>query len=608
MNRVRAMYKKISDYGIIGNLHTIALVGVDGSIDWMCLPHLDSPSIFAALLDERNGGCYRICPDSEWDSTASYITGTNILVTTFRMSAGKMKLTDFMPVTHDMEHKERPERHELYRLIETVEGEFNVRLLFAPRFDYARCETSLEYDGSAFTARGGNEQVVLCSSRPGLKIIGDRVEGIWRLAEGDKVWLHLHYGLHGPRELDPDRARRSLKATENFWCNWLARSETGVEPDFGPFRRMIDRSALVLKLLVSKPSGAVAAAATTSLPEVIGGGRNWDYRFSWVRDSSMTIEALDNLGHLSEMEDYLRWIEGIIGSGRSLQVLYGLRGETEVPETVLANLDGYKGSRPVRIGNAAAKQKQLDIYGEIMDAAMRLSDYAGEIRYVVWPFLGKICDLVAESWMDKDCGIWEVRGGPYHFVYSKVMCWVALDRGLAIARRHGFPADREKWESVRDAIRKNVLENGWNDRKHSFVQHYGTDNLDASTLLIPVYGFLPFDDPRVVATAEAVKRELSVDGFFYRYKSEDALTGKEGAFLACTFWYVQNLIAQGKLYEAELLLLRTEGCASHLGLFSEQYDPVWKEALGNFPQALTHIGYINCVLALVKAKAKKAAG
>ncbi len=601
------MYKKISDYGIIGNFHTIALVGRDGSIDWMCLPHLDSPSIFAALLDDRKGGCFRVCPDGEWDSTTSYVTGTNVLVTTFRTRSGKMKLTDFMPVSRTMESWVQPERHELYRLIETVEGESDVRVHFAPRFDYARRKTFLENNGDAFVARGGNEAVVLCSSRPGLAIRGDRVEGNWRLAEGDRVWLHLNYGLHGPRWINPDEARRSMKVTESYWSNWLAKNETGIELDFGPYRPMIDRSALVLKLLVFKPSGAIAAAATTSLPEVIGGERNWDYRFSWVRDSAMTIESLNNLGHLSEMEGYFRWIEGIVCCGRSLQVLYGLRGETEVQETLLPNLEGYKGSRPVRIGNAAVGQKQLDLYGDIMDAAMRFSNYAGEIRYVVWPFLRQICDDVVEGWKEKDSGIWEVRGGPNHFVYSKVMCWVALDRGLAIARRHGFQADLGKWARARDDIRNNILENGWNEGKRSFVRHYGTDDLDASALLIPIYGFLPFDDPRVVATVETVSRELAVDGFLYRYRSEDTLAGKEGAFLACTFWLVENLIARRKLYEAELLLLRMERCANALGLFPEQYDPVRKEALGNFPQALTHIGYINCVVALAKAKANKSA-
>ncbi|HET6421950.1 MAG TPA: glycoside hydrolase family 15 protein [Geobacteraceae bacterium] len=601
------MYKKIGDYGIIGNFHTIALVGRDGSIDWMCLPHLDSSSIFAALLDDRKGGCFRVCPEGEWDSTSSYISGTNVLVTTFRASSGNVKLTDFMPVSRGTEREAQPERHELYRLIEAVEGEPDVRLLFAPRFDYARSETRVEKAGAAFVASGGNQRAVLCSSRTGLEINGDRVEGRWRLAGGERVWLHLYYGLHGPYDLDPDKARRLLESAGRYWREWLATNETGIEIDPGPFRWMIDRSALVLKLLIFKPSGAVAAAATTSLPEVIGGDRNWDYRFSWVRDSSMTVEALNNLGHLSEMEDYFRWIEGIIGGGRRLQVLYGLRGETDVTETVLPHLNGYKGSRPVRIGNAAAGQMQLDIFGEFMDVAMRLSDYAGEIRYVLWPYLREICDTVADCWTAGDSGIWEVRGGPFQFVYSKVMCWVALDRGLAIARRHGFPADREKWESVRDSIRKNVLEKGWNNGKRSFVQHYGTDELDASALLIPAYGFLPFDDPRVVATAEALSRELSVDGLFYRYRSDDALAGREGAFLACTFWYVQYLIARGMLYDAELLLLRTEKCANCLGLFAEQYDPVWKESLGNFPQALTHIGYINCVLALIRAKAKKAA-
>jgi hypothetical protein len=371
---------------------------------------------------------------------------------------------------------------------------------------------------------------------------------------------------------------------------------------------MVDRAALVLKLLYYNPAGTIAAAATTSLPEEIGGVRNWDYRYTWVRDTSFTLQVLFNLGHLSETQGYLRWIERLLsehGAGR-MQIMYGLRGEADLPEEELSHLDGYKGSRPVRIGNGAASQRQLDIYGEIMDAALKLSDYVGKIDSERWPFLRGICDYVVEHWQDRDSGIWEIRGDPCHFVYSKMMCWVALDRGLTIARRYGFPADLKKWEETKAEIKGDVLEKGWNQEKQSFVQHYETDALDASNLLMPLLGFLPFEDPRIVSTIEATQRELGHDGFLYRYVGEDGLPGGEGTFLLCTFWLIDCLIGLQRFEEAEILINRIEGVANHLGLFSEEYDVNWREALGNFPQAFTHIGYINSVIALRQARRKEA--
>ncbi len=325
-----------------------------------------------------------------------------------------------------------------------------------------------------------------------------------------------------------------------------------------------------------------------------------------MRDTSFTLQALFNLGHLSETEGYIRWIEKLLsehGAGK-MQIMYGLRGEADLPEQTLDHLDGYKGSRPVRIGNAAADQKQLDIYGELMDAALKLSDYVGKIDAKIWPFLQGVCDYVVDHWREKDSGIWEVRGGSFEFVYSKVMCWVALDRGIIMARRYGLSADLKKWKKACDAIKAEVLVKGWNDEKKAFVQHYETDILDSSNLLIPILGFLPFSDPKVISTLEATQSELSHDGFLYRYIGEDGLSGEEGTFLLCTFWLINNLIALGRLDEAETLINRIEGIANHLGLFSEEYDVHWRESLGNFPQAFTHIGYINSVIALQQAKQK----
>lgn len=589
---------------MVGDLHSIALIGLDGSIDWMCMPHIDSPSIFGALLDDKKGGRFAISPVDDWDSTAEYIVGTNILQTRFRTKTGVMQITDFMPVCA-CDREEMEEGHELYRLIELLKGEVNIRVSFDPRFDYARGDTRLERHNKGIVAEGNNESLILSCSRE-INIPDDIRMDEWTLSEGDRVWLHLSYGYAAPGEFFSEKAEKALSDTETYWKGWLNISETGRTIDLGPFRNMVERSALVLKLLYYEPTGTIAAAATTSLPEEIGGERNWDYRYTWVRDTSFTLQALFNLGHLSETEGYIRWIERLLsehGAGK-MQIMYGLRGDEDLPEQELEHLDGYKGSRPVRIGNGASNQKQMDIYGELMDAALKLSDYVGKIDAEIWPFLQGVCDYVVDHWRDKDSGIWEVRGGPFEFVYSKVMCWVALDRGIIMAKRYGFPADLKKWEKTCNEIMEEVLQKGWNNEKKAFVQHYETAALDSSNLLIPILGFLPFSDPRVISNVEATRRELSHDGFLYRYIGDDGLSGKEGTFLLCTFWLINNLIALGRLNEAETLIRRIEGIGNHLGLFSEEYDVHWRESLGNFPQAFTHIGYINSVISLQQAKQK----
>ncbi|MFP4071521.1 MAG: glycoside hydrolase family 15 protein [Desulfovibrionales bacterium] len=613
------MYKKISEYGIIGNLKTVALIGLDGAVDWFCFPHIDSPSVFGALLDDDIGGRFVVQPIEPFDSVAEYRPGTNILVTRFRTRSGVIRLTDFMNVSFGVEEEQEEVRLHFYRLIEGQSGTVPVRMLFEPRFEYGALEPRLERIDGGVLARAGQWSMALTCDR---KIAHERVlaTGVWEIAAGDTVWLRLgsksgkhEQGSHCSREeiscVTRSEGRDALQKTEQYWQDWLFRSETGRSFDYGPYREMIERSALVLKLLYYSPSGTIAAAATTSLPEEIGGVRNWDYRYTWLRDTAFTLQALFNMGHLSETEGYLHWIERLLSEhgSENLQIMYGLRGETNLPEYELSHLDGHKGSRPVRIGNGAAGQKQLDIYGELMEAALKLSDYVGKIDAQLWPALRSICDHVVEHWHEPDFGIWEVRGGPYHFVYSKVMCWVALDRGLTISERYGFPADRETWKKTMERIRREVLGKGLHKEKKAFVQHYGTDALDASTLLIPMLGFLPFDDERVVATVEAIQQELSHDGFLYRYLSDDGLAGGEGVFLLCSFWLVDCLIGMGRVEEGELLLQRLHQAANHLGLFSEEYDPVWKEHLGNFPQAFTHIGFVNSVMALMQKRREQAA-
>ncbi|MFO8086086.1 MAG: glycoside hydrolase family 15 protein [Desulfobacterales bacterium] len=596
------MYKKIRDYGIIGNSRTLALVGNDGSIDWLCLPYMDSPSVFAGILDKNKGGRFSISPAGDWDSVVRYLPGTNILETMFRTRRGIMKLVDFMPVSRNNEREHENEGSEIYRYVEATQGELTVEGLFAPRFDYARQATSLELKDGALVARGPNDMLVLCNTHGGWTIQGEGAKASWHIKKGGCLWFRLNHGENGLRKLHEKEGENALEETRKYWCEWLDKNETGIKLDLENFRSMVDRSALVLKLLEFKPTGAIAAAATTSLPETIGGVRNWDYRFSWIRDSAFTIDAFYNVGHLEEMEDYLRWVESVIRqSGPELSILYGLREDSKTAEEELSHLEGYKGSSPVRIGNGAHGQNQLDIFGEIMDAALKLSNYVGKIDFNLWPFLRDICNTVVNEWQNKDFGIWEVRGGPYHFVYSKIMCWTALDRGITIARRYGFPADLDLWTSLKTRIREEVLEKGWDEKKKSFVQHYESDALDASNLLIPFYGFLDYDDPRMISTVEAICRELTnEEGLVYRYKAEDGLPGTEGVFLVCTFWLVDNFTGQKRFEEAQNLLKRLEHTANHLGLFSEEYDGFWREALGNFPQAFTHIGFINSVVSLCK--------
>lgn len=600
------MYKKISDYGIIGNLQSIALVNLDGSIDWLCLPRIDSPSIFGALLDDRKGGRFSISSSDEYDSPAEYIPDTNILVTKFRTRKGILQITDFMPINFIGDKELQEERPELYRLIEVTKGEVLVDVVIEPRFDYAKAHTSVEKQNGAVIARGNGEVLTLSSSLD-LLIGESRVEARGHLSEGDRAWVHLKYGIKETSFPGQQRMEKDLTDTKNFWQDWLRKSETGRPLNFGPYESMVNRSALVLKLLSYGSTGTMAAAATTSLPEEIGGVRNWDYRYTWVRDTSFTLQALFNLGHLSETEGYLHWVEKLLSAygPDKLQIMYGLRGEEELTEVDLPHLEGYKGSRPVRVGNGAAKQKQMDIYGELMDAALKLSDYAGKIDYNLWPSLCGICNHVVKRWEDKDYGIWEARSEPRSYVYSKVMCWVALDRGITIARRYGFPGDLELWEKTREKIKEDVLKKGWNHEKQSFVQHYETDALDASNLLISHLGFLPGDDSRVISTCKAIEGELGYKGFLYRYSAKDGLPGREGVFLICSFWLIDCLIAAGRLGEAESILKRLESTANHLGLFSEEYDADWKEALGNFPQAFTHIGYVNSVIRLLQARQKE---
>lgn len=599
------MYKKISNYGIIGNLHSAALIGLDGSIDWLCLPHLDSPSVFGALLDHDRGGRFSIHPLHEYDSTASYLQDTNILVTRFRTRNGIFRVTDFMPAGEEAEDTGHS-RHRLYRFLEVETGRVEVGMLFEPQFDYGRRQTDLLAKGSGIIARSGKETLDLSATHP-VGLLEGRGEGKWLLSAGEEVCVHLRYGEENPEQVDPEQTRRLLGKTVEFWRNWLDGGKSSRLLEYGPSRHMIVRSLLALKLLFHAPSGSIAAAVTTSLPEKIGGERNWDYRYSWLRDASMTVEALLRLGYRKEIHRYMHWVQKIITKAESkgLSIMYSLDGDKTPEEQVLTHWEGYKGSRPVRIGNAAAHQRQLGIYGHLMEGARCLADTEEGMAEGLWNHLCSFCDRVIAQWREPDSSIWEIRGGPRHFLHTKLMCWVTLKQAAVIAEKHAFPADIKLWTTTMQEMRQEILDKGWSERRQAFIQAYGAEDLDASNLLIPMMGFLPFDDPKVLATVEMLRRDLGSNGFLFRYQTEDNLQKGEGAFLVCTLWLIINLAWQGETAEAELLLQRVEATANHLGLFSEEYDPEWHEQLGNTPQAFTHTGYLQAVFALDSASREK---
>lgn len=601
------MHKKISDYGIIGNLQSIALVGNDGSIDWLCLPNIDSPSIFGALLDADDGGRFSVSPDGEWDSVMTYLEDSNVLVGKFRTRTGVYTLTDFMDVPSPGKRTLKCKEHALFRLLRVRQGTVRVRIRFEPRFDYGRVIPDLERKPGRGIVAGANGERLVLSTPNELEVCGNHAEGLWELKEGDRVVLHLRYGAEEPDEIAEDDAESLLLDTLEYWRTWLYRSGPGFFNDLGPHRDQVVRSLLVLKLLYYQPYGTMAAAATTSLPERIGGVRNWDYRFSWVRDTSMALTALFQVGHVKETEGYLDWLKKIMlksGHGR-IQVMFRMNGSPELNEEILPHLEGFRGSGPVRIGNNAAFQKQFGIYGHACIAAHLVAVRKGAVDAEMWRGLRLMCDFVIDHWREPDHSIWEMRSEVKHFVHSKVMCWVTLDRCIRIAELTSSEGYPEQWRDTRDAIRRDIETRGWNEMRQAFVLHYETDALDSSTLLMSMSDFLPFDDPRMVATVEAIRAELSEEGFIYRYLTDDGIPGKEGTFLPCTLWLINNLAKQGEIEEAELLLTKVDQAAGPLHLLAEEYDPHWLEQLGNYPQAFSHEAYITAAMAIADARGEQ---
>lgn len=601
-------YSPIEDYGIIGNLRTAALVGKNGSIDWLCYPHFDSASIFAAILDDNKGGRFRITP-AEDDVTVKqlYWPDTNVLITRFLAGEGVGEIIDYMPIA-----QRRGDRgyHGLIRRVRVVRGTMRFRMQCHPAFNYARDphETRVVSGGAKFLSKTAN--IALASDLP-LQQDDHGVCADFTLHEAQATSFELH-GLRNAGEekigLTDEEADDLFHDTIAYWRSWISRCNY-----HGRWREMVNRSALVLKLMTFEPTGAIIAAPTCSLPESIGGPRNWDYRYTWIRDSAFTLYALLRLGFTEEASAFMGFLDSRcheMSPEGSLQVMYGIDGRHTLTEETLDHLEGYKGSKPVRIGNGAYNQKQLDIYGELMDSVYLYNKYAQPISYDLWFYLRRLTNWVCAHWPEKDEAIWEVRGGPREFTYSKLMCWVAVDRALRLADKRSFPADRQKWLEERDKIYETILHRGWSNKRRAFVQAFDSDALDASTLMMPLVFFLAPNDPRMLETIDAINRPpreggLVSAGMVYRYdveKTPDGLKGTEGTFNICSFWLVEALTRAGRhdperLNDARLLFEQMLGYANHLGLYGEEISPRG-EALGNFPQALTHLSLISAAFNL----------
>jgi GH15 family glucan-1,4-alpha-glucosidase len=587
-------YQPIENYGVIGNMRTAALVGMDGSIDWLCLPHFDSPSVFAAILDARKGGHFRIAPAGEnYRHKQFYWPDTAVLITRFLHDDGVGEIEDYMPV------KGAGGGAELIRRVRVVRGRVPFRMECRPAFDYARAkhETHLSEEGARFDGPG----LSLGLAAPmALRAVDGGVAADFTLGEGEKAAFVLHCLRPDDRQAPcpgGDEAEELFRDTVAYWRRWLAKGTYT-----GRWREVVYRSAITLKLLSFEPTGAIVAAPTCSLPEAIGGQRNWDYRYSWIRDAAFTLYGLLRIGFTEEAVRFRDWLKdrwqdaGDLEHG-PLQPMYGIDGRTDLTEETLDHLEGYRGSRPVRIGNGAYRQLQLDIYGELIDAVYLYNKYVEPISYDAWTRLRRLVDWLGDHWSRPDEGIWEVRGGRRHFVFSKLTCWVTIDRALRLA----------------DEIYEEVLTKGWDQGRQAFVQAYGSDALDASCLLMPLVFFMAPNDPRMLSTVDAIRRPLAAgglaaDGLLYRYDpaaAPDGLPGQEGTFNMCSFWLVEALTRAGhtdpaRLEDARLLFEQMLSYANHLGLYAEQTGASG-EALGNFPQAFTHLALISAAFNLDRA-------
>ena len=593
-------YQPIENYGVVGDLNTVALVGINGSIDFLCFPNFDSPAVFASILDAKKGGYFKICPKQN-DSKPKqlYLPDTNVLLTRFLRKGGVGEIVDFMPVESLYVGKE------LMRMVTCVHGTIDFVMECQPRFDYARASHRVEVksDREILFINDNNplDKIRLTSTVP-MKVKDNDTYAEFTLVTSETAVFMLEY-ITDYAGVNPEGlkafADKSFFDTINYWKEWVSKSKYK-----GRWMEIVHRSALVLKLLISYNFGSMIAAPTFGLPEELGGERNWDYRYTWIRDASFTIYALLKLGYQKEAREFMKWVEqqcNDIGNAGRLSLMYGLDGRKDLFEIELTHLEGYKQSYPVRIGNAAYQQVQLDIYGELLDAIYLYDKHGEPISFDFWRNISAQVDWVCDHWKQKDQGIWEVRGGQREFLYSRMMCWVAIDRGMKIAENHSYPLS-PRWREERDAIFHSIHTDFWNDELKCFVQFKGAETVDAATLLMPIIRFIGPQDPKWLSTLEQIEKRLVSDFLVYRYRPDEeleGLSGGEGTFSMCTFWYVECLSRAGQLNKARLNFEKMLGYANHLGLYAEQLG-IQGEHLGNFPQAFTHLGLITAALSLDK--------
>jgi GH15 family glucan-1,4-alpha-glucosidase len=597
-------FEPIENYGVIGNMCSIALVGVSGSIDFFCYPNFDSPTVFASLLDDEKGGCFQIEPQFKKKRVRQlYLPDTNILLTRFLAEEGVVELTDYMPIEADGKQP-----NEIVRTLAVIRGQVEFKASCRPRFNYAKCghSVNIEKQCAIFSPASDSCPPLALYSTVALRQESQDVVSEFSLRAGEKVTFVFGGVRAQGQPPEMGFVEQRFQETARFWKEWIAQSKYK-----GRWREMVNRSALMLKLLISQEHGSLIAAPTFSLPERIGGVRNWDYRFTWLRDATFTLYALIRLGFVEESEAFIEWLKGRLGEDAErgpLQVMYGIDGRKKLDELTLDHLKGYDNSQPVRIGNAAYQQLQLDIYGEMMDSIYLANKYGDAISYARWQDVQRMLEWLGKNWQRPDNGIWEVRGPAREFLHSRLLCWVAFDRALRLAQKRSLSGPFGAWLRTRDAIRKDIFTNFWNDDLQSFVQSKGSADLDASVLLMPLMRFISPVDPMWRSTMKAIEGRLVEDTLVRRYEAErthvDGIPGGEGSFTACSFWYIECLARAGELEKAQLLFEKLLGYANHLGLYSEQISQSG-QLLGNFPQAFTHLALISTATYLDRALSGK---